>query len=173
VDPARADPAKLQYKTPFGFMITSSGLSAIAPPWTTLTAYDLNSGTIKWRTPLGEVPELAAKGITNTGSHFPKTGPVVTAGGLIFAGTRDRHARALDVDTGKALWSYQLDAGLEGMPAVYEVNGKEYVVFCAAATSSSHTHASSYSDISGPHPADRSPVAGAYVAFALPSGASK
>ena len=48
----------------FGFMVTSSGLSAIAPPWTTLTAYDLNAGTITWKIPLGEVPELAAKGFT-------------------------------------------------------------------------------------------------------------
>ncbi len=170
-DPAHTDPAKLQYKTPFGFMITSSGLSAIDPPWTSLTAYDLNTGAIRWKIPLGEVPELAAKGITNTGAHFPKVGPVVTAGGLIFAGTRDRKVRALDAGTGKVLWSYQVDAGLEGMPAIYEMNGKEYVVFCAAATSSSHTHASSpesASETAGVHPADRNPVPGAYVAFALP-----
>ena len=65
----------------FGFMIASDGLSPIAPPWSSLTAYDLNEGTIKWKIPLGEVPELAAKGIKNTGSHYPKVGPVVTAGG--------------------------------------------------------------------------------------------
>jgi glucose dehydrogenase len=170
---AGPDPAKRQYKTPFGFMITSSGLSAIAPPWTSLTAYDLNLGTIKWHIPLGEVPELAAKGFTTTGSHFPKVGPVVTAGGLIFAGTRDRQVRALDVETGKVLWSHQVDAGLEGMPAIYEINGKEYVVFCAAATSSSHTHASTYTDATRTHPADRGPVPGAYVAFALPDRAAK
>ena len=151
-----------QYKTPFGFMITSSGLSAIAPPWTTLTAYDLNTGKIKWQEPLGEVPELAAKGFNNTGSNFPKVGPVVTAGGLIFTGTRDREVRALDADTGKVLWQAQVEAGLEGMPAVYEVNGKEYVVFCAAAISSTHTHAAPG------HPAFTGPVPGAYVAFALP-----
>jgi outer membrane protein assembly factor BamB len=52
---------------------------------------------------LGEVPELAAKGFKNTGSHFPKVGPVVTAGGLIFTGTRDRKVRALDSATGKVL----------------------------------------------------------------------
>jgi glucose dehydrogenase len=163
--PAPADPAKAQYKTGFGFMVTSSGLSAIAPPWTTLTAYDLNTGKMKWQVPLGEVPELADKGFTRTGSHFPKVGPVVTAGGLIFTGTRDRFVRALDVDSGKVLWQAELGTGLEGMPAVYEVNGKEYVVYCAAARSSSHTHASAG------HPADRTPVHGAYVAFALPDRA--
>jgi quinoprotein glucose dehydrogenase len=157
-----SDLTKARYKTPFGFMITSSGLSAIAPPWTTFTAYDLNTGNIKWQVPLGEVPELAAKGVSNTGSHFPKTGPVATAGGLIFTGTRDKEVRALDIDTGKALWSYQANAGLEGIPAVYEINGKEYVVFCAAAISTTHTHS-----IPG-HPPDNSKVDGAYIAFALP-----
>jgi glucose dehydrogenase len=153
-----------EYRSSFGFMITSRGLSAIAPPWTTFTAYDLNTGAIKWQVPLGEVPELAAKGFTATGGHFPKVGPVVTAGGLIFTGTRDRDIRALDVDTGKVLWKAEVEAGLEGIPAVYEVNGREYVVFCAAAQSTTHTHATPG------HPAANGPVAGSYVAFALPTG---
>ena len=59
----------------FGFMVTSSGLSAIAPPWTTLTAYDLNTGTITWKVPLGEVPELAAKGFTPDRRPFSESGP--------------------------------------------------------------------------------------------------
>jgi quinoprotein glucose dehydrogenase len=71
-------PEKLRYGSSFGFMFTRSGLPAIAPPWTTLTAYNLKQGTIKWQVNMGEVPELAAKGFKNTGSHFPKVGPVVT-----------------------------------------------------------------------------------------------
>ncbi len=160
--PDTGDPRTMRYKSPFGFMVTSSGLSAIKPPWTTFTAYDLNTGTIKWQIPLGEVPELAAKGITDTGSHFPKVGPVVTAGGLIFTGTRDRDIRALDVDSGKELWKAEVEAGVEGIPAVYEVNGREYVVYCAAARSTTHTHATPG------HPVSNTPVPGAYVAFALP-----
>jgi quinoprotein glucose dehydrogenase len=158
-----ADPKAAQYKSGFGFIVTSSGLSAIAPPWTTLTAYDLNQGTIKWQTPLGEIPDLAAKGTTNTGSHFPKVGPVATAGGLLFAGTRDRKVRAIDVDTGRVLWTATVDAGVEGMPAVYEVGGRQFVVFCAAARATTHTHA-----LPG-HPAASDPIPGAYVAFALPA----
>lgn len=159
---APVPPEKLHYRSGFGFMFAQSGLPAIAPPWTTLTAYDLNQGTIKWQVPLGEVPELAAKGFKNTGSHFPKVGPVVTAGGLIFTGTRDRKVRALDSATGKVLWEAELEAGLEGMPAVYQIDGREYVVFCAAAQATTHTH-----DVPG-HPAVRTPIPGAYVAFALP-----
>ena len=56
-------------------MIASDGLSPIAPPWTSLTAYDLNDGTISWKIPLGDVPELAAKGIHNTGIALPEGRP--------------------------------------------------------------------------------------------------
>jgi quinoprotein glucose dehydrogenase len=155
-------PEQLRYRSSFGFMFASTGLPAIAPPWTTLTAYNLNQGIIAWQVPLGDVPELAAKGIKDTGSHFPKVGPVVTAGGLIFTGTRDRKVRALDSATGKVLWEAEVDAALEGMPAVYEIDGREYVVFCASAQATTHTH-----DLPG-HPAAQAPIPGAYVAFALP-----
>lgn len=159
---AEGDPATLRYRSGFGFMFAESGLPVIAPPWTTLTAYDLNTGNVRWKIPLGEVPELAEKGITNTGSHFPKVGPVVTAGGLIFTGTRDRKVRAIDSSTGKVLWEHEVDAALEGMPAIYEVNGKQYVVFCAAARATTYTHA-----VPG-HAASTDAIPGAYVAFALP-----
>lgn len=154
-DKALAASAGERYYTGFGFMLAKNGLSPIAPPWTSLTAYDLNEGTIKWKIPLGEVPELAAKGIKNTGTHYPKVGPVVTAGGLIFTGTRDRKVRALDVETGKVLWEHELDAALEGIPAVYELDGRQYIVFCASAQV-------------GLTLATQEKIKGAYVAFALP-----
>ena len=144
-----------RYYSGFGFMIASDGLSPIKPPWTSLTAYDMNEGAIKWKIPLGEVPELAKKGIKNTGTHYPKVGPVVTAAGLIFTGTRDKKVRALDVNDGKVLWEYEVDAALEGMPAVYELGGRQYIVFCAAAQV-------------GLTPATQEKIRGAYVAFALP-----
>jgi quinoprotein glucose dehydrogenase len=164
--PAAVDPISAHYRSSFGFMFASSGLPVIAPPWTSLTAYDLNAGTIRWQIPLGVVPELAAKGFASTGSQFPKVSPVVTAGGLIFTGTRDRKVRAIDSDSGKVLWEAEVDAALEGMPAVYEVQGREYVVFCAAAQATTYTHS-----VAG-HPASQDPIPGAYVAFALPESKS-
>jgi quinoprotein glucose dehydrogenase len=152
---AEGQPAR--YLTGFGFMLTSDGVPAIKPPWASLTAYDLNKGAIKWQVPFGDDPELAEKGIHGTGYPFVKTGPVVTAGGLIFGATRDHYVRAYDEETGRILWEKRLDAPLQGMPAVYEAGGREYLVVCAAAPEVSD-------------PAAQKSIHGAYVAFALPTG---
>src|SRR5258708_38485349 len=108
-------------------------MPAIAPPWTELVAYDLNEGTIKWRTPLGTIPALAAKGIKNTGSVRPRGGPIVTAGGLLFVGSGgDGYIHAFDKDTGKILWETEIDGNPDGIPAVYEVDGRQCVASYAA-----------------------------------------
>jgi quinoprotein glucose dehydrogenase len=155
--PAGDEPesGETRYVSGFGFMIASNGLSPIAPPWSSLTVFDLNEGTIRWKMPLGDVPDLAAKGIRNTGTHYPKVGPIVTAGGLLFAGTRDKQVRAFDVDDGKVLWEANVDSALEGIPAVYQAGGRQFIVFCAAAQA-------------GLTRSTQVPVRGAYVAFALP-----
>ncbi|HEY3836079.1 MAG TPA: pyrroloquinoline quinone-dependent dehydrogenase [Bryobacteraceae bacterium] len=153
-DPGAPD-GRLRYTSGFGLITASNGLSLIGPPWASLTAYDLNSGTIKWKIALGDVRDLAAKGVKNTGAHYPKVGPVVTAGGLLFTGTRDRTIRAFDVENGKVLWEHEVDAALEGIPSVYEIGGREFVVFCASAQA-------------GLTPPTQGPIPGAYVAFALP-----
>jgi quinoprotein glucose dehydrogenase len=106
----------------------SNGLSAIGPPWSQITAYDLNAGTILWQAPDGDVASLATRGIVGTGSHAPRGGVVATASGLLFVGTSsDRKLRAYDADTGRVLWSYDLQAATEGVPAVYAVDGKQYL----------------------------------------------
>jgi outer membrane protein assembly factor BamB len=46
-----------------------------------------------------------------------------TASGMIFAGARDGKVRAIDSDTGKVLWEAEVNAALERMPAIYEVEG--------------------------------------------------
>ena len=125
--PPNAGEGFVPYVAPVDFMIQpSTGLSAIGPPWSQITAYDLNKGTILWQVPDGEVSKLAP--VTGTGSHAPRGGPVATGGGLLFVGTSsDRTFRAYDSDTGKVLWSRELPAAQEGVPAVYSAGGREYV----------------------------------------------
>jgi quinoprotein glucose dehydrogenase len=107
------------------------GVPAISPPWGTLNAVDLNRGEILWKVPLGEYPQMAAKGIRNTGAkNFG--GPVLTAGGVIFiAGTPDEKIRAFDKYTGKVLWEYQLPAGGYATPSIYAIRRRQYVVIAA------------------------------------------
>ena len=119
------------YASPYDFFNNfANGMSAMGPPWSQLTAYDLNTGRIIWQVPDGEMPGLPG-GKTEPGSYAPRGGPTATAGGLLFVGTSsDRKIRAYDQDTGKVLWSMDVGAAVEGVPAVYEVGGREYVVFC-------------------------------------------
>jgi quinoprotein glucose dehydrogenase len=133
--PGPAKPEGLrQFSGPFGAQwLSSGGLPAIGPPWSELVAYDLNEGIIKWRVPTGTVHTLAEKGIRNTGSYRPRTGPVVTAGGLIFQATGgDRTLRAYDKENGKLLWEKELEANPDGIPSIYETAGRQYIVFYVA-----------------------------------------
>lgn len=127
------------------------GYPAFAPPWGTLSAIDLNTGKYAWKIPFGEYPELAAKGIKNTGSEN-YGGPIVTAGGLLFIGATnfDKQMHAYDKSTGKLLWQATLPFSGNATPATYEVDGRQYVVIAAG----------------GKDP--RLPTGGVYVAFALP-----
>lgn len=128
------------------------GYPAMLPPWGTLNAIDLNTGHYAWSIPFGEFPELAAKGIKNTGSQN-YGGPIVTAGGLLFIGATsfDRKFHAYDKRTGKLLWQTVLPNAGVATPATYCVNGKQFVVITAG----------------GGRPA-RSKPGSQIVAFALP-----
>ena len=153
----------VRYNAPYDFMMTSIGLSSIGPPWSQLTAYDLNTGNILWQVPNGEVASLAEQGHTETGSHFPRGGVVVTAGGLIFVGTSsDKKLRAYDQDTGKVIWQTNLPAASEGVPTVYEVTGREYLAVCVAGGNGMMAGRST--------PEKPAPPAGpgSYIVFALP-----
>ncbi|MGE0882673.1 MAG: PQQ-binding-like beta-propeller repeat protein [Blastocatellales bacterium] len=127
------------------------GYPAVEPPWGTLNAVDLNKGKIVWQIPLGEHPELVAKGLRDTGS-WNYGGPIVTAGGVVFIGATnyDKKFRAFDKATGKLLWESLLPAAGNATPMTYQIGGRQFVVIAAGGGKRG------------------APSGGTYVAFALP-----
>ena len=109
-----------------------NGYPACQPPWGQLNAIDLGAGSIAWQKPLGEFPELKARGIPTTGQeNFG--GATVTAGGLVFiASTMDEKFRAFDSTSGEILFETTLDFAGYAPPVSYlGKDGRQYVVICA------------------------------------------
>jgi quinoprotein glucose dehydrogenase len=126
------------------------GYAGIKPPWGMLCALNLNTGEEVWKVPLGEFPELTARGIPKTGTQL-FGGAVVTAGGLVFIGSsQDEKFRAFDKNSGKVLWEHQLPAGGYATPSVYEIDGKQFIVIAAGGGGFQRTKTGDY-----------------YIAFAL------
>ncbi len=114
--------------TGYNRFLDKDGYPGIKPPWGTLNAVDLTSGKLLWKVPLGEYPELKARGIPTTGTEL-YGGPLVTKGGLVFvAATKDEKIRAFDKRTGKVAWEAKLPAAGYATPATYAIDGKQYVV---------------------------------------------
>jgi quinoprotein glucose dehydrogenase len=150
VDPP-AGPGNYRF-TGYRRFLDPDGYPAVVPPWGTLNAIDLNTGKYLWKVPLGNYPELAAKGMTDTGTEN-YGGPVVTAGGIVFiaATIYDHTIRAFDSTTGRLLWAGGLPYAGNATPATYMIDGRQYVLI---ATSNA-----------------RNPMGNqgaAYVAFSLP-----
>jgi len=145
-------PVAMKYRfTGYNKFLDPEGYPAVAPPWGTLSAINLNTGEYAWKIPLGEYPALAAKGQGNTGTEN-YGGPIVTAGGLVFIGATnfDKKLRAFDKATGALLWAASLPFSGNATPITYEVGGRQFVVIAAGG---------------GKDP--KSGSGGVYVAFAL------
>jgi quinoprotein glucose dehydrogenase len=158
--PEGVDAPPSRYKTGYG-----NERYVIGPPWSTITAYDLNTGEIKWQTPFGDLPQ-AGTSDKMRGNAYPKSGFVVTAGGLVLFAGNDSKLYGLNSATGKLIFSKDLPNGSQGVPAVYEVNGREYVLLAVSGGASPY-----------PEGADMPPGGvmppqtwKGYMAFALPAG---
>lgn len=121
---AKSGPIKL--KTGYNFLFSKTMLPASAAPWSTMTAYDMNSGKKLWQVPFGELP-----GLKDSGTLFPRGTIVATAGDLIFAGTQDRKLRAWSMADGKLVWQAPLPSVPGGVPAVYKSGGRQFIALMA------------------------------------------
>jgi quinoprotein glucose dehydrogenase len=109
---------------------TSYGLGypdVSSPPWSSLTAYDLNSGKMLWTRPHGKDAQGRETGVP---SGALGKGMLVTASGIIFATAQDGSLYGYDADNGKILWSIKLPRIPEGIPAMYEMGGRQYLAVC-------------------------------------------
>lgn len=157
-DDVEAPPSR--YKTGYG----NEGY-VITPPWSTITAYDLNTGKIKWQTPYGDVPQ-AGPSDKMRGNIYPKSGFVITAGGLVLFAGNDSKLYALNSATGKLIFSKDLPNGSQGVPAVYEVNGRQYILLAVSGGGTPYP-AGAYMPPGG---VSTPATSKGYIAFALPAG---
>ncbi len=137
-------------------LLSPAGVPCTRPPFGSLVAVSLATGTIAWRVPLGTprppkplpaaqsaVGEQARSGLTSIGQGAADSalaalgspnlgGAIVTAGGLVFIGaTIDQRLRAFDVETGRQLWQALLPAGGKATPMTYMAGGRQYVAVAA------------------------------------------
>jgi glucose dehydrogenase len=107
----------------------------VNPPYTTLTAYDLNKGAIKWQIGLGDDLRLVGKGITGTGGAATiKGGIIPTATGLVFVTAADRKVHVYDSASGSQIHELPLGGLTSGSPSMYELNGRQYLLVTVSPT---------------------------------------
>lgn len=139
--------------------------NGMKPPFTTIVKYDLNDNpVIKWRVGFGDDPELAARGVTGTGVTQMRNSIIVTESGLVFGAGRDNHIRAWDSETGTEVWSARFGGNFTGSPAMYQMDGRQYVLVPAAGTAGGGRGGGGGRGV-GPSPA-AGPMG--WVAYALP-----
>ena len=139
------------------------GLPIIKPPYSTISAIDLNTGEIKWQVAHGETPDFIRNNTALKGVNIPRTGQtsynigtlvtktLVIAGDSAVTTTPDHPRgamlRAYDQKDGKEVGAVWMPAPQSGSPMTFMRNGKQYLIVAVSG--------GSYS--------------GEYICFALPS----
>ena len=100
-------------KRPDGTVLHYASTQNVEEAWGTLSAVDLaNGGRLRWQARTDE-PLIG--------------GVLATAGGLVFSGAGKGTFAAFESGSGRRLWSWQCDAGVNAPPVTYSVNGRQYV----------------------------------------------
>ncbi len=105
--------------------LANGNFGSLLPGWHdhgSISAIDVNSGRQVWKF---QTPEPERGGVSTTAS------------GLGFAGGGDGVLRAFDLKTGKVLWTFQTGHQIAAGPAIYSVDGKQYVAVTSGGTPTS------------------------------------
>jgi quinoprotein glucose dehydrogenase len=132
----------------------------LGPTWAWVMAYDLNTGTIKWKQPLGEDAKASKAGDKTAGAvnGSQRKGIVVTSTGVLFCNGKGGKLYAYDADNGNLLWETTLSYESNTQPVMYELNGKQYLVVNAT---------NNFTKDSYDHSKDPGALPRGYVVYAL------
>ncbi|HKI25153.1 MAG TPA: PQQ-binding-like beta-propeller repeat protein [Candidatus Sulfotelmatobacter sp.] len=83
-----------------------------------LLAYSLDTGAFSWKYP-------------QTGRGHSSGGTMSTAGGLVFFGDDSGSFEAVDAQTGKPLWHFNIGQDMSASPMTYAIGTKQYVAIAA------------------------------------------
>src|SRR5262249_3746713 len=121
-----------------GANLTVQGLPILKPPYSRITALDLNKGEFAWVVPLGTTPARVSQHPAVQGLNLPNTGGVnlhatlLVTKTLLIAGegwVGEPMVRAYSKKTGAVLGEVKLPGMMGNMPMTYMVNGKQYLAF--------------------------------------------
>jgi quinoprotein glucose dehydrogenase len=149
-DPNAPPPAPAAAATPapageaVGTNVTVQGLPLLKPPYGTISAIDLNRGTMAWQVAHGETPDAVRNNPALKGLNIPRTGrangrigvlvtkTLVIAGepgfGTTPGGQRGAMLRAYDKATGAEAGAVYMPAPQTGSPMTYMLNGRQFLV---------------------------------------------
>jgi quinoprotein glucose dehydrogenase len=115
----------------------------LTPPWSSILAYDLNNGTVKWQKPVGE-DSLYVQGDQTKGAPngTQRKGMVITSTGVVFSTAKGGKLYAFNADNGDLLWETTLSHETNAQPSMYTLNGKQFLVINATSpfTADSYDH---------------------------------
>jgi quinoprotein glucose dehydrogenase len=123
--PEGVEHPEYRYTTDYGL----EWMGLLSPPWSSILAYDLNKGTIKWRQPIGQDSAFVQGDRTKGApSGTLRKGMIVTSTGVVFATAKGGKLYAFDADSGEILWETTLSHESNAQPSMYTFNGREFLV---------------------------------------------
>ncbi len=128
----------LRFSRGRGAAPTVKGLPILKPPYSRITALDLNKGEFAWVVPLGTTPARVSQNPALKDVTLPNTGGINLHATLLVTktllvageGWNGAHVvRAYDKKTGAVLAEVGIPGMMGSMPMTYMVNGKQYIAF--------------------------------------------